>query len=104
MRIEEKAKMKPTQFYIGAALGAACLVLSIASVSMGQSNQRLQTEAQAQQLEINKGNMSQQIGTNLLREMAQSSVKNEKMKAVLAKNGFNVQVTENADASKTEKK
>lgn len=83
--------MKPTQFYIGVALGAICLVLSIASVAMGQSNQRLQTEGQAQQLEINKGNTSQQIGTNILREMAQVSVKNEKMKAILAKNGYNVQ-------------
>lgn len=85
--------MKPTQFYVGTALGAAALVLSIAAVAMGQSNQRLQLEAQKQQVEINKGNMSQQIGTNILRDMAQSAVKNEKMKEVLAKNGFNVQVT-----------
>jgi cell division protein YceG involved in septum cleavage len=97
--------MKPTQFYIGVALGVACLVLSIASVAMGQFNQRLQTEAQTQQMEINKGNTSQQIGTNLLREMGQSAVKNEKMKAVLSRNGFNVQVTPEAtDASKTDKK
>jgi len=96
--------MKPTQFYIGVALGAACLVLSIASVTMGQSNQRLQTEAQSQQMEINKGNMSQQIGTNILRDMAQSSVKNEKMKAALSKNGFNVQVTPNTESSKSDKK
>jgi len=96
--------MKPTQFYIGVALGAACLVLSIASVTMGQSNQRLQTEAQSQQMEINKGNMSQQIGTNILRDMAQSSVKNEKMKAALSKNGFNVQFTPNTESSKSDKK
>ena len=97
--------MKPTQFYVSVALGAACLVLSIASVSMGQSNQRLQLEAQGQQMEINKGNTSQQIGTNILRDMAQSAVKNEKMKAVLAKNGFNVQVTPSTpEASKSDKK
>jgi len=102
--MEEKTRMKPTQFYVGVALGAACLVLSIASVCMGQSNQRLQLEAQGQQLEINKGNMSQQIGTNILRDMAQSSVKDEKMKAVLAKNGFNVQVTPNQEPSKSDKK
>jgi hypothetical protein len=107
--------MKQIQFYIGTALGAACLALSIAAVVLQNSNEKLQTEAQAkaqseiqaQQPEINKGAMSQQIGNNLLRDMVQSAVKNEKMKAVLAKNGINLQVNQGQgkkDESNTEKK
>jgi predicted Holliday junction resolvase-like endonuclease len=84
--------MKPTQFYIAVALGAICLILSIALIALGQSNQHLQMEAQSQQAEINKGSMSQQIGTNIVRDIAQLSVKNEKLKEVLTKNGFNISV------------
>jgi hypothetical protein len=52
---------------------------------------------QAQQQEIEAGNqISQQIGPNLLRDMAAASVKNEKMKALLAKHGYNVQVNKDA--------
>ncbi len=83
------------QFYITVALASACLILSIAVIALGQSNQRLQVEAQNQQNEINRGNMSQQIGTNILKDMASVSVKNEKMKDVLAKNGYTVTVNQN---------
>jgi len=94
-------------FYISTAATALCLLLSIVVFAVGRSNYSLQTEMQkqqkvlqghqqalqAQQEEINSGNqISQQIGPNLLRDMAASSVKNEKMKALLAKHGYNVQV------------
>ena len=94
-------------FYISTAATALCLILSIVVFAVGSSNHSLQTELQkqqktlqaqqqvlqAQQEEINAGNqISQQIGPNLLRDMAASSVKNEKMKALLAKHGYNVQV------------
>ncbi len=87
-------------FYISVGASALCLVLSIISFAVGNSNQSLQAEVQKQQQalqvqqeEINAGNqISQQIGPNLLRDMAASSVKNEKMKALLAKHGYNVQV------------
>ena|SRR5438067_2202829 len=90
--------MKPTQFYIVVALGAVCLILSIAVIALGQSNQRLQMEAQQQQEEINKGQISQQIGTNIVRDIAQLSLKNDKLKEVLTKNGFNVTVNPTAPA------
>lgn len=84
--------MKPLQFYITVALAAVCLILSIAVIALGQSNQRLQTEAQNQQNDINRGTMSQQIGTKILQDMASVAVKNDKMKEVLAKNGYTVTV------------
>lgn len=91
-------------YYISIATTALSLVLSIIIFAVGNSNQSLQAEVQKQQQalqgqqeEINAGNqISQQIGPNLLRDMAASSVKNEKMKALLAKHGYNVQVKDPA--------
>ena len=55
--------------------------------------QKKQQTLQEQEEKIKTGNqISQQIGPNLLRDMAASAVKNEKMKALLAKHGYNVQV------------
>ncbi len=94
-------------FYISTAASALCLSLSVVVFAIGRSNhgiqqdikkqqQGIQTQQQAlqgQQQEIEAGNqISQQIGPNLLRDMAAASVKNEKMKALLSKHGYNVQV------------
>ncbi len=91
-------------FYISVSASALCLVLSIIVFAVSNSNHSLQMQVQkqqqalqAQQDEINAGNqISQQIGPNLLRDMAAATVKNEKMKALLAKHGYNVQVKEPA--------
>ena len=86
-------------FYISTGAAALCLILSIVVFSVGLTNQTLQTELQKQQqelqkqqVEIDSGNQSMQVGQNLLRDMATSSVKNVKMKDLLAKHGYNVQV------------
>jgi len=78
------------RYYITVALAVACMILTIAVIALGQSNQRLQVEAQNQQNEINNGNMIQQVGTKILEDMASVSVKNERLKEVLAKNGYTV--------------
>ena len=93
--------MKPVQFYITVALAAVCLILSIIVIAMGQSTQHLQAQAQDQQNEINRGNMSQQIGTKILQDMASVSVKNDKMKDVLSRNGYNVTVNPATSPSPT---
>ncbi len=80
--------MKSTQFYIATALSALCLILSIWVIVLGRSNQHLQQELQAQQNDINKGSAAQQVGSTILREMGQVALGDEKMKEVLAKNGF----------------
>jgi len=94
-------------FYISTAASALCLILSVIVFAVGRSNHGIQQDIkkhqqeiqkhqqvlQGQQQEIESGNqISQQIGPNLLRDMAASSVKNEKMKALLGKHGYNVQV------------
>ena len=43
---------------------------------------------QAQQALINKGSLSQQIGTNLLRELAATAQTDENMRQLLQDNGF----------------
>ena len=95
-------------YYISLAATGLCLVLSIIIFAVGSSNnslqievQKQQTALQAQQEEINAGNaISQKIGPALLQDMAASSVKNEKMKSLLSKHGYNVQVKD-APASST---
>jgi len=88
--------MKVPQFYITVALGVICLVLSITSLLLSKSNQNLQAQFQAQQEEINKGELSLKVGQNLLRDMAELSVKNEKIAAVLKNNGFTVNANPSA--------
>ena len=88
--------MKPTHYYIALALAALCLVLSLTLFFLGSSTrnqqadfQKLQAQYQTQQEQINVGiTMSQQIGPNLLRDMA-SFADDAAMKAVLVKHGYN---------------
>jgi cell division protein YceG involved in septum cleavage len=89
--------MKPIPYFITIALAAACLILSLVLIISGQSVQKLSTDAQNQQIEINRGSLSQQVGANLLKDMAASSVSNEKMKAILTKHGFTVNVNPNGN-------
>jgi len=93
--------MKPTQFYIAVALAAISLILSISVIALGKSAQgaqnalqkrqsEIQIELQGRQAEVNKGAMSDKVGGAILQEMAAASLKNSKIKAALAKNGYNV--------------
>ena len=88
--------MKPTHYYIAVALAALCLVLSLTLFILGSSTrrqqadlQKLQAQYQTQQEQINAGlTISQQVGPNLLRDMA-SVTDDPGMKAVLSKHGYN---------------
>jgi predicted PurR-regulated permease PerM len=94
-------------FYISVAASALCLVLSVVVLIVGNINQGLQNDIQTQQSEyqkqqdeINRGNaISQQVGPALLQDMAASSTKNEKMKQLLAANGYTVTVNTPAPGS-----
>jgi hypothetical protein len=78
------------QYFVSLALSAVALLLTITLIVTGKTNQDIQQELQKQQTEINKGQVSQQIGTALLRDMAVASVNNSKIKDLLAKHGFTV--------------
>jgi len=82
--------MKAPQFYITVLFSAICLVLSVMAISSGQSSQDLQGKLQLQQMEIQRGMANKQVGQKLVNDMAQASLKNEKIKQVLARNGYSV--------------
>ncbi len=82
--------MKRWQFSVLLTLGIVCLCLSLVTIVFARENRKLQESVQAQQAIINKGTLSQQIGTNLLREMAAVAQNNEKMRTLLQENGFSL--------------
>ena len=88
-------------YYISVAASALSLVLAIVLSAVGGMNSSLQAEVQKQQVElqkqqeeINKGSRSpsSKLGPNLLKDMANVSVKDENMKKLLAKNGYDIKV------------
>ncbi len=58
--------MKMWQFVIALVVGIICLGLSSFGIVTGITNQKIQSEIQTQQLEISRGNLTQQVGTNLV--------------------------------------
>ncbi len=93
-------------FYISVATAALSLVLAVIVLAVGFGNQGLQSEIQDQQKEIQKqqadiqkqqeqintgSQIQQKVGPALIQDMAQVSLKNEKMKALLAKHGYTIQ-------------
>ena len=93
-------------FYISVAAAALSLLMAVIILIVGQMNQGLQSDIQGKQKEvqavqadlqkqqeqINIANqISQQLGPNLLRDMAVVSLENNNMKELLKKHGYNVQ-------------
>jgi hypothetical protein len=76
------------QFLCALILGAICVGLTAAVIVSSKSNQELQLELQTQQIEINKGIHSQQIGANLVRDIAVAAGKNQKLRDLLTRHGF----------------
>ena len=70
------------------AVGVICLCLSLVTIVFSRQNRKLQEVVQAQQALMNKGALSQQIGTNLVREMATAAQTDDKMRQLLKDNGF----------------
>lgn len=87
-------------FYTSVAASALSLVLAIILFAVGLSNQSLQAQVQKQQdelrrqqEEINKGaQIAQQVGPALLQDMAKSALKNDKMRELLKKNGYEIKL------------
>ncbi len=82
--------MKRWQFLLLLTIGLACVCLSLVTIVFARQNRKLQETVQTQQTAINKGAVSQQIGSNLVREMAAASQTDEKIRDLLKANGFTV--------------
>jgi len=87
-------------FYSSVAASGLSLLLSIILFAVGSSNQGLQTElqkkqaeVQKQQEEINKAQtIVQKVGPSLLQDMANVATKDEAMKKLLSKHGYEIKV------------
>lgn len=79
-------------------LAAAVVVLALTLwlVGLATTNQTLQSEAQSQVFKIRTGQQTQQVtgqvATNIVRDMAQLSLADQELRALLQKHGFTVQV------------
>jgi len=80
--------MKRWQSIIALILGFICVALSALGVVGGILNQKLQAQLQQQQLEISRGEYAQQVGTNVIREVANKALKNDNLRKLLTLNGF----------------
>jgi hypothetical protein len=76
-------------------LGLAALLLTLGLIALSFTNRGLQREIQAQQVQINNGRVTQQVATNVIRELAQISVKDSEILNLLKKHGFDVKVNAN---------
>jgi signal transduction histidine kinase len=82
--------MKRWEFSALFVIGIVCFCLTLICIVFARQNQKLQAEVQAQQVVINKGTLSKQIGINLLREMGNVAQTDEKMKQLLQENGYSL--------------
>lgn len=80
--------------------GGLALVLSLLVIIFGQMNRWLEGTVRTQLDAINRGNLSMQVGRNLLMDMGQVSLRNPKMRDILTRNGYTV--TPNQPAAGTE--
>jgi hypothetical protein len=84
--------MKPIEFAVTTGLAGLCLVAALALVVITSANRSIERGLQEQQQVINRGQVSQQIGTALVRDLASISVNNAKVRDLLSRNGINVTV------------
>jgi len=87
--------MKSFEFAIVTGLGGLCLVAAVALVVITSANRSIERGLQEQQLMINRGQVSQQIGAAIVRDLAGLSVNNAKIRDLLSRNGINVTVNSN---------
>ena len=94
--------MKSTHYVIILLLSMVCFVLSVSLVLTFKVNQGLQAELQANQQRLNSGILGpqgQQIGNNLLQDMANTANRNAGMRQLLAKYGYQIQPSSNSDTN-----
>lgn len=85
--------MKAGEHLILLLVGVVCVGLAAALVVVAESNRRTQLRLELRQQAINRGIMGpqgQEIGRNLLRDMAEASVRNPAILKLLEKHGYQV--------------
>jgi hypothetical protein len=82
--------MKSWEFQITLGLALIAFALTITVIVAGQGNRGLQEELTKQQLDISTAVRLQQTGQSIVRDLAQASLNNDRIKDLLAKHGINV--------------
>jgi hypothetical protein len=97
--------MRLWQYMTLTVMGLGALALSVGVVVVVDANQRLQRDMQAQQARLSGsviGAQGQQISGAILRDMANASVSNVRMRDLLTRHGYTVNVSPtNAPAATT---
>ena len=94
--------MKPGPYFVLLLLAVACVVLVVALILMGHTNQKLQVELQAQQQALNQGilgQQAQQISGGVLQDMASAAAGSPGIRQLLEKHGYRVSPTHSATPS-----
>lgn len=101
--------MKQLQFLLATLVAAACLVLAIMTVTTSRANVRKQQELAAVNGQIQQINVAvqqevrsltgtEQVSRDVLTELGNSALKNEKIRAMLAKHGYTLSTNAPANA------
>jgi hypothetical protein len=91
--------MKFWEFCVSILLSLVALVFAALLIVSNQNNRRLEKILNTQQVIINEGQLSQQIGSAVVQDLAVVSVRNPKIKQLLADNGFTVTQKEQPPAT-----
>jgi hypothetical protein len=91
-------RMKETQSTIAIFLGGIALVLTFVQVSISISNRSLERKLQAQQGTIQAGQASQQVGSAIVRDVANIAVQknNTELRDLLGKHGLTINTNNTA--------
>jgi hypothetical protein len=96
--------VKGWQYVIAWVLGVACLALGVTTVVLARANQRLELAVQGQRVQIERGILGpqgQQLGNNVLQDLANSAVRDEGVRDLLARHGFQVKPAAAASSNAT---
>jgi membrane protein YdbS with pleckstrin-like domain len=80
--------MKDWEYNVALVLSVGCLIVAGWIIAAGRANERLQTKFQVQQIEIERGNMSRQLGSRIVQDMMTASSSNSGIRAILEKYGI----------------
>ena len=95
--------MKDWEYNVLLVLSVCCLILAVWIIGVGRGNERLQSKLQGQQMDIERGNMSRQMGSRIIHDMITAGSTNSSMRVILEKYGFVPQADVSSKAVKIDK-
>ena len=80
--------MKDWEYNVTLILSVGCLVLAIWIIGVGRANEKLQARLQLQQVDIERGNVSRQVGNRIVQDMVTAGATNSAIRMIMEKYGF----------------